>query len=43
MIQTLLLSSCIGGFDLAAAALNCFKVQHLVKIDEDAQYVLRQH
>ena len=43
MLGTLLLFSGTGGFDLAAAALNCFKVQHLVEIDEDAQYVLRQH
>jgi DNA (cytosine-5)-methyltransferase 1 len=42
-MRALSLFSGIGGFELAASALNCFKVQHLVEIDEDAQYVLRQH
>jgi DNA (cytosine-5)-methyltransferase 1 len=43
MMRSLSLFSGIGGFELAATALNCFIVQHLVEIDEDAQYVLRQH
>ncbi|MEG4201733.1 DNA cytosine methyltransferase [Microcoleus sp. Pol12A5] len=43
MMRTLSLFSGIGGFELAAAALNCFTVEQLVEIDEDAQYVLRQH
>jgi len=43
MMRTLSLFSGIGGFELAAAALNCFTVEQLVEINEDAQYVLRQH
>jgi len=42
-MRALSLFSGIGGFELAATALNCYKVQQLVEIDEDAQYVLRQH
>lgn len=42
-MRTLSLFSGIGGFELAAAALNCFQVEQFVEIDEDAQYVLRQH
>jgi len=43
MMRALSLFSGIGGFELAATALNCFQVEQLVEIDEDAQYVLRQH
>lgn len=43
MMRSLSLFSGIGGFELAATALNCFKVEQFVEIDEDAQYVLRQH
>ncbi|WP_445305015.1 DNA cytosine methyltransferase, partial [Microcoleus sp. Pol12B4] len=42
-MRTLSLFSGIGGFELAAAAVNCFTVKQFVEIDEDAQYVLRQH
>ncbi len=35
-MRTLSLFSGIGGFELAAAALNCFTVKQLVEIDEDA-------
>ncbi len=42
-MRALSLFSGIGGFELAATALNCFKAQQFVEIDEDAQYVLRQH
>jgi len=42
-MRALSLFSGIGGFELAATALNCFKVQQLVEIDEDAHHVLRQH
>jgi site-specific DNA-cytosine methylase len=39
-MRSLSLFSGIGGFELAAAALNCFTVEQFVEIDEDAQYVL---
>ncbi|MCC3512263.1 MULTISPECIES: DNA cytosine methyltransferase [unclassified Microcoleus] len=43
MLRSLSLFTGIGGFELAAAALGCFQVEQFVEIDEDAQYVLRQH
>lgn len=43
MMRTLSLFSGIGGFELAATALNCFNVEQFVEIDEDAHHVLRQH
>ena len=43
MMRSLSLFTGIGGFELAAAALGCFQVEQFVEIDEDAQYVLRQH
>ena len=43
MMQSLSLFSGIGGFELAATALNCFKVEQFVEIDLESQYVLTQH
>ncbi|MEG3863224.1 DNA cytosine methyltransferase [Microcoleus sp. herbarium12] len=42
-MRALSLFTGIGSFELAAAALDCFKVEQFVEIDEDAQYVLQQH
>lgn len=42
-MRSLSLFTGIGGFELAATALGCFQVEQFVEIDEDAQYVLRQH
>ncbi len=39
-MRALSLFSGIGGFELAATALNCFTVQQLVEIDEDAHHGL---
>lgn len=40
MMRTLSLFSGIGGFELAATALNCFQVEQFVEIDRERQYVL---
>ena len=42
-MRSLSLFSGIGGFELAATALNCFKVEQFVEIDMESQYVLAQH
>jgi site-specific DNA-cytosine methylase len=39
-MRALSLFSGIGGFELAATALNCFKVQQFLEINEDAHHVL---